>query len=1341
MDDSESSKWKPIQGTLFVFLVMGVLGLTFFFTKYDDVFPAASLDLKVTQKEIVAKARKICADLGYSTQNCIDSTTFGDRNEVTTFLEREYSMREANELMHSKINAFYWYTRFCRPSEEEEFQVCQDPEGKLVALNHDIEKEAKLPTLSQEEAQVLALRFVEEKAGKKLYKKLPNQVSSSQEKPPAISSKAPEDKEQATASSNSPQEKAPATKTPEVNTLKAPEDKERATASSNSPQEKAPAEKTPEVNTLKAPEDKERATALSNSPQEKAQAEKTPVANPPGAAEGKNQATASSRSSQEKALAANSPPANAHSDRDAHSKLPESHPNLPETHKFDSPGAEAATSPVLSASQNSSPQNGESTARKSGNGQDSVPKIELADGIKLIKQGSVKQQNRVDHSFTWEDENQDFKGGKLRTTVTVSGNMITSYDCSLHVPEDFEHKFANMRSYNDLLKQISSVLFAIVGAAMFFSFVWALSTKRVRWRLVAIAAAVSFSIEILDYWNNWPSIIQSYSTTESLHSYLLSKLVSSLLAAALAAFSSVALVGGIEAVYRNHFPKAVAGEHFLKFKFASNRSILETVIAGICVFGVHIGYVAAFYLLGSKMGMWSPLEVRDVATMSSFSPAFSSFVVGVNASVSEELLYRVLCFCLAQRVFKNFWIANFVQAAGWAFMHSDYPQEPPYARGVELTIVGLFYGYMMKRYGVMAGIIAHFIYDAFLGITPMLFSTNLWLAFSGLLACTPPFALLAVGLAKRSKKGEDQPTEPLLNENLKNPHQDEPGEPIPERHLSYSSLGKQLKVGLLMLCVLSSMVLFFVHPRKIGTWARMTVSKAKVEEVARNFMRDRGVAEGDWTVSAVLNVNFDDDEVQYGFEKEGFKKTEAIMKAARIPLLWWVRFFKPHQHREYDVAVTSEGRPVSMQVVEDEDAPGKRITSDEAKKLTEDFLKRYRPEFQPLQFESVVEQNREKRNDNTVSYVVPAFKMGDARLKISVDTVGDMVSFPHVTWDIPDKWRFEREKKTTKDVVVSIVAQLILGLFGIAAIIWAYGVVKSTSIHWRASIIVGSFVAMLTLISQANELQYNLIGYDTDVPFSSFLLKLGIKALVAAISYGAIYSVIFAVSHCAFRILCPGVTLASIWHSCVQPTADRLKEARQFWVDGVYSAYAWILGLVSISTISGYLQGMLSPSVVLQQLDSLVDSTHYLSPSLAELISAITLGIASLCLAPAAIGFFLKYFRNFRNYFIVSAICTIAFSSSAKHWQDFAIEACVGILEAVLVYFWIKKCARNNPVAYFLVGALNSMGLALLPLYKFTRNVFGTDMFIMLSLFLLPLVIAGYLSRSKSVAQSVEAAG
>jgi hypothetical protein len=40
-----------------------------------------------------------------------------------------------------------------------------------------------------------------------------------------------------------------------------------------------------------------------------------------------------------------------------------------------------------------------------------------------------------------------------------------------------------------------------------------------------------------------------------------------------------------------------------------------------------------------------------------------------------------------------------MQAMIWAFMHSSYAQQPAYARGVELTIVGLFYGYIMRRYG------------------------------------------------------------------------------------------------------------------------------------------------------------------------------------------------------------------------------------------------------------------------------------------------------------------------------------------------------------------------------------------------------------------------------------------------------------------------------------------------------------------------------------------------------------------------------------------------------------------------------------------------------------------
>lgn len=1205
MDDNKRAAWRPLKGTLLAFLILGLAGISFFFWKYDDVFPAASLDLHVSKSEIASRSRKLSESLGYPTQGCIESTTFGERSEVATFLEHEYSMREANDLMHSKINAFYWFTRFCRPQEEEEFQVMLDPHGKLVAFSHEIEKEKAIPNVSSDKAMLMALKFVEDQAGEKLYTDLPKEINSTDKEKPAQ----------------------------KVEGQKGTGDKESL--------------------------DKRIESELAGGSDQKKVAE--------------------------------------------------------------SAGPEAGS------------EDGESAS--------SAPAgLVLKDGIKLIQSGSVKQLNRTDHYFTWEDQSQDFKGAHLRTSVAVAGNTVSSYETELHIPEEFERKFANMRSYNDLLKSISSILFSVVGAGMFFAFVWSVSTGKIRWRLALIAGGVAFGIELLDYWNDWSSIIQSYSTQEtSLQAYLYSKVINSLVTSVMTALSAVALIGGVEAVYRTVFPKMTACEHILNWKLWSNRALLETIMAGIFVFGIHIGYVALFYLGGQHLGVWSPLEVRDVATLSSISPAFSSFAVGVNASVTEELMYRVLCFALAQRVFKNFWIANLVQAAGWAFMHSDYPQEPAYARGVELTIVGLFYGYLMRRFGVMAGIISHFIYDAFLGVTPLLLSPNLSLAFSGILACIPPFIALAIGLVLRSR-GMDPADNELQNENL--PVKEiVVEEEVEERHLSYKPLTVKAKAILLLVCILSSCAFLFLEPRKMGSWARMTVDQAQVKEIARKFLRDRGVEEGDWKVSALLNFNMDADEIQYGFEKEGYKKTEEIMKAARLPLLWWVRFYKPNQRREYDIAVSAEGRPVALQIKEEEEAAGENITQAQARKLTEEFLSRYRPEFAPLKFESVLEQKKKNRTDCSVSYEVPRFKMGDARLKISIDTVGSFVSFPHVTWDIPDKWKFERDKQTLKDNVAGAAAKIILVVCGIFAAWWAVGLFRSQSIHWRAAVIAGLFVTLLSFLVEVNGLPAQFIEYDTDVPFLSFLLQLGIKSLVSVISTAAIYVVLFAAGHGAFRLLCPGVTLSSLWHSALRPPKERLHETKVLWSDGVLCAFAWIITLNAIAVINNYFEGIFSPDVLVQPLNGLVNMTQYFSPAVHEILNALIIGVGTLCVAPIAVGIYMKYFRNFWQYFACALMFLLVFTSVRKYWQDYVVEIVTGIVEIIAVYFWIRHCGKNNPVAYFLIGALNSITVTLLFLFHFAGQVYTVDLWVMLAFWLLPLLIALLLNTRRTINDGSNSAG
>ncbi len=1119
-------------------LILGLAGTSFFFWKYDDVFPAASVNLKLSKQEVAANARQFCTLVGFTPAGCIESTTFQERSETATFLEHEYSMKEANQLMHSDINVFYWYTRFCRPHKEEECQVWLNTDGRLAGLNRDIEKERAMLSISSDAAMHMALKFVKDNAGVQLYKQLEDG--------------------------------------------------------------------------------------------------KTP---------------------------------------------------------------------------------------------------ELAPGIKLIKEGSVKQQNRIDHYFTWEDQTHDYKGGHIRTTVDISGNQITAYDRELHVPEEFEHRFAHTRSYNDLLKSISSVLFAVVGTGMGVAFIWALSTGRLRGRLVAIASAITFFVEFFDYWNNWPSLLQGYSTLESFQGFVTAKLISSLWTAASASLAAAFLVGGIEAVYRTKFPEKIAGEHYLNWKNYTNRTLLESVIAGICIFGIHLGYVAAYYLAGTHLGMWSPLEVRDVSTMSNISPAFSSFAVGVNASVSEELLYRVLCFVIAQKLFKNFWIANFVQAAGWAFMHSDYPQEPAYARGIELTIVGLFYGYIMRRFGVLTGIISHFIYDAFLGITPLLLSQSAFLSTTGLLACIPPFVVLGLGLLRRSTTGEEVPDEPLLNKNLVKVEERLPAQDMhAERHINYSPFNGKMRAALLSICLISALVCACFHIHKIGDWSKLTTTKAQAISVAKVFLQERGIEEGDWKISAVLNPNLDEEEIQYGFEKAGFRRTEEIIKAVRAPMYWWVRFYKPMQPREYAVMVTSEGRPLALSITQDEDAPGKTITQEQAKKISEDFLKRYRPEFLPLQFETVVEQKQKNRSDATVTYVVPDFKLGDARLKVSVETMGGIVSFPHVSWDIPNSWQFERTKKTKKDEIAKAASRVTLFAAIVFFTIWAIGVFRSQSIHWRPAIIASACVAIVWGANQVNEFNYLIARYDTNVPYASFLTQTSVQCLISTIFYSALFGSLVTIAHCAFRILCPGVTLRSLWHSVFRPMSlERVKETRSLWTDGALSAYAWVFGLYAVSVLSGLLSNKFSPEVQVQSLSTLSNISNYSSAVMDQLISATSMGFAAVCLAPVVMGLYLKYFRSFAKYFIVLLGFFLIVGSTTRYWQDYAIEIAFGAVNLVAFFCWVKNCAKNNPVAYFLAAFLNSILTAMYYLFRFSSNVYSTDLCILAAVFTMPLFLPFVFGRAGNI--------
>lgn len=1131
MSDDKRTPVKEITGLMWTFLVFGLVGLCIFFWKYDDVFPEASIDLKLGKSQIAEQARAVATELGFACQNTVESTTFGGDDYSKTFLEYEFPMNQANALMKSEIPIWVWTTRFCRAFQLEEMKVSLNPSGRFVYLEHKIEDERPIPSVSHEEAQKLAIDFAEKKGGL--------------------------------------------------------------------------------------------------------------VLTEPSAA-------------------------------------PEQVPTL----------------------------------RKS---------------MKLVRDGTVKQAKRTDHYFTWEDQSKDYKGAKLRIVVYVSGNQVTNFDYCLHVPDSFDRKYNQIRSYNELFKSVSGVLFAIISAAMVFVFFWAMSTGRLRWRLSIVLAVLAFVMQMLDTWNYLPGIVASFDTTKTFNAFLIEELFASLSQSFFAAMGTVIVVGGIETIYRYSYGEKIAAEKWFTAGGLRSRQIFQALVVGLGVFGIHLGWVAVYYLFGRDLGVWSPLEIRDVATLSSIFPAFSSFTVGVNASITEELMYRVLCLLLVQKLCRQFWIANLVQAVGWAFMHSDYPQEPAYARGVELTVVGIFYGHVLKRFGVLPCILSHFTYDAFLGITPLLFSRSAAAVASGVAACSPGIVALGYSWWLCRKHGLSSDDSSLLNANIGVRLLDKQAD-VPEGTIiKYFALPSKRLYALLLSAITLFALSFFLldQDHKFAGNARLLVGRDQAGAIAKSYLTTRGIDVQNWQNTIWLTENLQPEEVQYGFEKEGFGKTKKAMDAGRYPLIWWVRFFKPLQREEYFVLVNPNGKAIALDVVVDEDAKGKEISAEQAKALASQFIQRDRPEFLPLEFETVSEHKKKNRTDYAVTFNVPKLKLGEASLKVSVSTVGDVVSFPHVYWEVPQSWIFERQKQTIKDNIAKGAVGVCLFAFMIASIIWLVGLIRSQAIHWRQAIVFGLLFVVYDLLNKINALPGLFASYSTDVPIGTFYLRSFDRIAVSALMNGAGATLFAAVSYASERLLQPGFTIPSLLRSCFRPgNYAEADNCRAMWKDGLWIGYSGAFIFLALAFVFDGLSGRFCFDAQILDFDPLPKFSYLFSPALDMLVQATMNGIVVLVLMPIVAGLYAKYLHNWRRtMFLTLIFVSVVYASSDKHLQDFLLHVIRTMANAVAAYFISAKFCKRNPIAYFVLSYVASLFLMVFNCGLFARDVFAVDILIGCVGLVLPLLV------------------
>lgn len=134
------------------------------------------------------------------------------------------------------------------------------------------------------------------------------------------------------------------------------------------------------------------------------------------------------------------------------------------------------------------------------------------------------------------------------------------------------------------------------------------------------------------------------------------------------------------------------------------------------------GYLLCFMLLGLQSVMFLIAEEKfqvwsiNDALFSNYNlliPALFPLMAWA-AAISEEAIYRLFGIALFKKFVRSTTVAVFLTSMIWAIGHTSYPIYPAYTRFVEVTILGLVFGWIMLRFGFLTAIYTHATFDSIL---------------------------------------------------------------------------------------------------------------------------------------------------------------------------------------------------------------------------------------------------------------------------------------------------------------------------------------------------------------------------------------------------------------------------------------------------------------------------------------------------------------------------------------------------------------------------------------------------------------------------------------------------
>ena len=723
-----------------------------------------------------------------------------------------------------------------------------------------------------------------------------------------------------------------------------------------------------------------------------------------------------------------------------------------------------------------------------------------------------KTSGRIDRTYTFERVDRNIGGAPIRAEVVIAGDTPVRIRPYVDIPETFRRRYAEMRSWNDLLALLATLgmlAVAIIGMIALSRFA---RERRVRWREPMIVGLAIGALVIAAGVNELPGSWFSYDTAMSPATFQAQQILLALVLGALTALLVGFTLAAAEAATRTAFPRHL--DWWKLWRFRGTREVASRVGGGYAVAVISFAYVAIFYLVTRTLfGWWVPSELLDDPNqIASPMPWISGIALSVNAGVWEESLFRALPLSLVslwigQRSGRRWLMAAGVVASAliFGFAHSNYESWPPYSRGVEIFLDACFWAVLFINFGLLVTVIAHFLYDLVLfGLFAASGSAVEYRVTAAIIFLALLTPALVIAWRWVRQRGFVPAPEGARFAAWTPGAAEEAAAPIaPRRAGVLTTRARRLALAAAVI----SVIVAVGRPPRPTLGPRFTADRARVVQTADSMLLAHGGNSTGWR--RLTEIGRDTLEPWPRFLREHKLVAEAQRFASTYEpaTWWWVRYVhttgSPAQRtEEWRARVWPDGRPLDIRHLIPDSARRDSADSSALRRIALASLAREGIDTSTLQESELKETARPTRRDATVTYTDTAIKLPDgAAARTWVQIAGDQPLVARRSVELPESFlRADRQRQTNRMVVAGVSVLLLLALIVTGAIVVKRRrpiLLNDGMLERRDTYAFLGILAVLAMLSSLNSVRSQLFRYDTAQPWGSFIGATALGFVVA----------------------------------------------------------------------------------------------------------------------------------------------------------------------------------------------------------------------------------------------------